>query len=419
MARGPDSIWEVLRQASETLPEPFSASALVQWVGRRRPDVEEASIRTHIHYALVDTVNRTGPWASRTPFPQRVGRGEYRRYRPSEPAPSELHRPAPLVMPSGARVVLVGCSSTKAATAAPAAELFEGATFRKARDFAVRSGAPWFVLSAKYGLLDPVETVAPYDVYLADQPAPYRTAWGEWVVAQLGVRQALAGTIVEIHAGEAYVAPLRQPLRRSGASVEEPLSGLRQGERLAWPGYAQTDDESSVLDSLLDPASAVAPDVFLARGSHGLTAPGLYAWWVDEAGAGDLTRGLGHVVRPGLVYVGKGGGHRQAAAPSAATIWSRISRNHLRGTIGSSTLRRSLAAALGAAGGPVDEADLSRWMHAHLRVAARTVPSADVVRLEEALLRRVQPPLNLAGMPRDVARSTLTRLRAALARRGA
>ena len=29
-----------------------------------------------------------------------------------------------------------------------------------------------------------------------------------------------------------------------------------------------------------------------------LDSPGLYSWWVDRAGAGDLTRGLGEPVRP-------------------------------------------------------------------------------------------------------------------------
>jgi hypothetical protein len=370
------SIWALLKEASETLPEPFTAARLIDYVSRRRPDVAEASIRTHINYALVEST-RTGPWASRTPFLTRVDRGVYRRSRAvvqMESAPSRPPAPVPrresAPQPSR-RVVLVGCSRTKQPGAAPAGELFEGALFRRARDHAIRSGDAWFVLSAKFGLLDPAEVVEPYDVYLGDRAPSYRAAWGEWVVAQLAERIPLAGLGVEVHAGDAYCAPLREPLRRAGARLAEPLTGLRQGERLAWAGYRDASDDAppTGIDVLLDPGRAVSPDEFLARGSDGLTSPGLYTWWVDAAGADDLTRGMGHPVGAGLLYAGKAGGHRRDAAPSTATLWGRISGNHLRGNVRSSTLRQSLAAMLRAAGVADDEVALTRWMHEHLRVA--------------------------------------------------
>ena len=100
MARSGRSIWDLVREASETLPEPFSHHALLTWVSERRPDVAESSIRTHINYALVET-RRTGPWASKTPFLTRVDRGVYRRLgsrRPALPgaeAPGPDPRPAP------------------------------------------------------------------------------------------------------------------------------------------------------------------------------------------------------------------------------------------------------------------------------------------------------------------------------------
>jgi hypothetical protein len=39
--------------------------------------------------------------------------------------------------------------------------LFRGASFDKAWDFAVGSGNPRFVRSAKFGILDPDEVIAP------------------------------------------------------------------------------------------------------------------------------------------------------------------------------------------------------------------------------------------------------------------
>jgi hypothetical protein len=121
-----------------------------------------------------------------------------------------------------------------------------------------------------------------------------------------------------------------------------------------------------------------------------------------------------HPISEGLLYAGKAGGDRREAAPSAATLWGRISGNHLRGNVRSSTFRKSLAAVLGAAGVSNSEDQLTAWMHAHLRVHPLPVPAADVARLEDELVSRARPPLNLAGLPRDESRSTLSRLRGLL-----
>jgi hypothetical protein len=135
---------------------------------------------------------------------------------------------------------------------------------------------------------------------------------------------------------------------------------------------------------------------------------------VDDVGAAQLAAGMGHPVGPGLLYVGKAGGHRPSAEPSTSTLWDRVAGNHLRGKVRGSTLRKSLAAILGAAGEPVSEADLTAWMQAHLRVAVLPVASELVGQLAEELVSRADPPLNLAGAPRHAARWALTRLRGLL-----
>lgn len=433
------SIWAVLEEAAATLPEPFSRAALLRWVEKRRPDVETTSISTHIHYALVETKNRDShPLGRREPFLERVDRGLYRRARGGG-APTPGRAPerlsstdassavthATAVASSASLVVLVGCSSRKASTAMPARDLFRGDNFVRARERAVGMGVPWFVLSAKFGLLHPDDVVGPYDVYLAKQPAAYRAAWGEWVATQLAMHLPLMDTMVEIHAGDAYCAPLRGPLVRLGATVTEPLAGLRQGERLAWPGYREGEeaavavdggDNAPDVDLLLDPSVAVSPAEFLGAGPEGRRSPGLYAWWVDEIGAAELAAGMKHPVYPGLLYVGKAGGHRPSAEPSNSTLWGRVAGNHLRGNVRGSTLRKSLTAILSVSGRPISEPELSAWMHAHLRVAVLPVPSERVGALEEELVARADPPLNLAGAERGAARSALTRLRGLLSR---
>ena len=79
----------------------------------------------------------------------------------------------------------------------------------------------------------------------------------------------------------------------------------------------------------------------------GLDGPGLYAWFVDPPGAAELSRGLGLSLAEGLIDVGQAGAASSAQGiPSAATLRSRIGKNHLGGKVYSSTLRRTLAGIL-------------------------------------------------------------------------
>jgi hypothetical protein len=226
---GLPTIWELLAEAAETLPEPFSRAALINWVSARRPDVGVASIAAHIQFATDNASHPEGaPFAGRTPLLHRVDRGKYRRYQsplPQRWAPADL--PEGL---SGGRVVLVGSSGAVADGVQPASRLFRSSGFARARGYAESSGHPWFVLSAKHGLLDPDDVVGPFDVLFGDQSLTYRTAWGEWVVAQLADRVRLTGTTVEVHGGVDFAQPMRTPLARRGAGLEIPLPGMWHDE---------------------------------------------------------------------------------------------------------------------------------------------------------------------------------------------
>jgi hypothetical protein len=205
-------------EAAGKLPEPFSRAALINWVSARRPDVGIASIATHIQFATANSGSAGhNPFTGRTPLLRRVDRGLYERYRGDEVEAPAGEAPA--------RVVLVASSGAHGAEPVPVATLFRSPSFAAARAHAERSGYPWFVLSAKHGLLDPGDVVSPYDLHIDERSASYRTAWGEWVVAQLGERMPLDGATVEVHGGVDFAQPLRQPLSRRGATLELPLPG--------------------------------------------------------------------------------------------------------------------------------------------------------------------------------------------------
>jgi hypothetical protein len=320
-------------------------------------------------------------------------------------------------------VVLVGCVKLKGPVAAPAEDLYVSPLFKRRRAFAER--APhWFILSALHGLVAPDQVLEPYDMKLSDQPRPYREQWGRQVVQALrGRLDGLGGRTIEIHAGSAYADAILPVLEAEGAVVRWPFRGLTQGEHLAW--YGGHPAESTVALPPVQELVDRLTDESALRSAHGfpwpdvdLRHPGLYAWYVDLPGAHELTAALGHRVAPGLVYAGQAGAtSSKAGKVSAATLASRIGGNHLGGGVDSSTWRRTLAALLLGPRARTEEgrAELDAWMREHLRLVVVPLPDrGHVGHLENAVLARLDPPLNLMGRPRTALRAALSERRRAL-----
>ena len=140
-----------------------------------------------------------------------------------------------MVADRDARVLLLGCVSEKGPAAVAAQDLYVSTLFRLRRAFAETLGSPWFILSAKHGLVRPDEMLAPYDVRLSNLSAADRRAWGDRVFAQLHAAVApLPGRVFEFHAGSHYVEAVKPHLEKVGAVVVWPLQGLRLGEQLHW-----------------------------------------------------------------------------------------------------------------------------------------------------------------------------------------
>ncbi len=176
------------------------------------------------------------------------------------------------------------------------------------------------------------------------------------------------------------------------------------------PIEARIDDATRVLVD----SSARVPASSFPRATDAVNLPGLYAWYVDEVGARELSTGLGHPVAPGLIHAGQAG-----AGSSSATLATFIRGRHLGGVITGSTFRMTLAALLAPELGLVDEggrslaADgetrLSAWMLRHLSIAVAAEPDrALVASLEDAVLARLDPPLNLQGMASTPVRVALS-----------
>src|SRR4051794_36042814 len=94
----------------------------------------------------------------------------------------------------------VGCVAMKQTEGAPAKDLYLSTVWRGRRRHAESRDVPWFILRARYGLVEPEQHLDPYNLALTDLSAGERRAWGDRVVADLAERLPLAGAVVEVHA---------------------------------------------------------------------------------------------------------------------------------------------------------------------------------------------------------------------------
>lgn len=132
------------------------------------------------------------------------------------------------------RIALVGCGKAKAMRPAPARMLYTGAPFRSALNVAVAEfGQDVWILSAKYGLVDPDEELAPYDLSMRNLDDSARWEWGRDVIRNLVDADYGNRVHLTVFAGEDYVDALRVHLP-STWTLDEPMKGIAgQGRRLA------------------------------------------------------------------------------------------------------------------------------------------------------------------------------------------
>lgn len=201
------------------------------------------------------------------------------------------------------------------------------------------------------------------------------------------------------------------------------------GEAAAPPQWQERDAWTALDD--LDEAPMLVPASEWPAGVEGLHRPGLFAVWVDEAGAADLAHGLGLPFAAGRIFAGQAGATKwPSGRASSDTLGDRIARVHLTGKVRGSALRLALAAVL------LDrlelvvqaamllhassEQALSDWMRAHLSVAAHAHDDRDTLAgLEQAVVGRLDPPLNVEGhLPATAVRRRVVALRQRISREG-
>lgn len=181
----------------------------------------------------------------------------------------------------------------------------------------------------------------------------------------------------------------------------------------------------------LDASPALVPASEWPAGAEGLDRPGLFGFWVDEAGAVDLARGLDQPLEAGRIWVGQAGATRwPSGRVNSDTLGERIARTHLQGRVRSSTVRLTIASILfvqlelvvqaSALLQASAEQDLSDWMRAHLSIAVHPHDDRDsLAGLEQGVVQRLDPPLNIDDyLPATSVRQSVIALRRRVSREG-
>ena len=138
-----------------------------------------------------------------------------------------------------ADLCLVSCVAVKLSRTAAAKDLYTSPWFVKARSLVGAKGWPWFILSAKYGLVDPEEEIAPYEKTLNNMRVVERRDWARKVLAALEPHLAGVQSVVFL-AGKNYREFLAPELHGRGIEIHVPMLGMRIGKQLRWFSLAMS-----------------------------------------------------------------------------------------------------------------------------------------------------------------------------------
>lgn len=129
------------------------------------------------------------------------------------------------------KVVLISCVSKKLDKKAEAQDLYISSLFKKNLNYA-KSLKPnkIFILSAKYGLLNLNDKVAPYNKTLNKMNRIEREKWAKGITAKLRVLTNLKKDKFIFLAGKKY----REYLTKEIKNYEIPTEGLSIGKQLNW-----------------------------------------------------------------------------------------------------------------------------------------------------------------------------------------
>jgi hypothetical protein len=213
--------------------------------------------------------------------------------------------------PAGGQVfVLVSCSKSKRSQTSQVSNMYTSHLFRGSVALAESISAPYYVLSAKHGLLSPRCVIPPYDAYLGDLSAAEIETWADDVSSTIDAVLPSQATLVFL-ASQQYSGPLRKRLSSKRFKMLEPLCGLSIGYMGEWLGVArrmvgrraQAVELYGAIEHAL--GGAELPTLREYMGSKNLTKQGVYLFFEDGEPT-EFNQRLPRIVRIGTHAVSAG-----------------------------------------------------------------------------------------------------------------
>jgi hypothetical protein len=239
--------------------------------------------------------------------------------------------------------VLISCTATKRDEPSTASDLYVSPLFNKSRSFASALGGPWFILSARYGLVEPEAFLDPYEVSLKQASKAARLKWAQDVAEAVSASVRPDSEIVVL-AGKHYAHPLRGLLERRGYEVLEPLANGSIGQRLRWLTKAAGQERRALdLERLYAElrrmaATSGGPELNSMASTREVPLQGVYFFFDDTE---RRWNGLHRVVR-----VGTHGVVRSSGASLRSRLRAHVGPASGVGSHRSSVFRRHVGAAM-------------------------------------------------------------------------
>ncbi|WP_338452541.1 hypothetical protein R4Z09_12070 [Niallia oryzisoli] len=133
------------------------------------------------------------------------------------------------------KIALVSCTKQKKEFPCSAEEMYMPSTlFKKITSYIKQTDIDdWYILSAKYGLLNKNTIISPYDVTLVTMIAEERREWADRVGEEL-ISEFTNQPEIYFFAGEKYRQYLVPILENAGSKCHVPLKGMQIGEQLQY-----------------------------------------------------------------------------------------------------------------------------------------------------------------------------------------
>ena len=127
-------------------------------------------------------------------------------------------------------IAFISCVKKKKMTPCAARELYSSDLFRKSLQYAEKHADKVYILSAKYGLLEPDDIIAPYEMTLKSMSVREQKRWAYSVYQKFIAKGGNPEESAVFLCGENY----RKYLILKFPNARVPLKGLSFGNQLKW-----------------------------------------------------------------------------------------------------------------------------------------------------------------------------------------